>query len=42
MVLYKAMVKDERTTSMFIYGHSFAELKERVKKDEQSEDRTVH
>lgn len=27
---------------MFIYGHLFTELKETVKKDEQSEDMTVH
>lgn len=28
MVLYKTMVNYEKTTSMFIYGHLFTELKE--------------
>lgn len=28
MVLYKTMVNYEKTTSMYIYGHLFTELKE--------------
>lgn len=42
MVLYKTMVNYEKTTSMYIYGHLFQNLKETVKKDQRSGDMTAH